>query len=745
MKVNKFINILIILALLLVAMPAASVGAAGTDTVKAANVGVDWFTNDTRSGGASSFVPGPGSAPLTSGSLQMTTTDAFGSSNAKAQLFNYSYIGNSLSDLDGLSYWTYRSSASTNSAAQTISLNIEVDYVGDGSSYTTLVFEPVYQPGGVGAMMVDTWQLWDAFNAGNAKWWSTRAISGVCATSCYVTWDTILTNNLNAKIVGAIGFNVGSGWAGQFSGAVDGLLVNFSGDATTYDFEPTPPDTAGPVTTGVLASLNPAAINSSATVTANVDDFSTGGSNIASAQYSLDNGATWSPMAALDGAFDAVNENVTSNLPSATPGVYDLCVRGTDTAGNIGEKECIMFVVYDPSGGFVTGGGWIWSQPGQTEPGYDSIPAVMPGSFASLGYQATSTDETGDHIAFAGTDRSLDSVTVSLTNWACENDFDFVGGTWVPNRGNTDACITTPGSGFNHPITLNIYEVDNSGPNPAVGALIASKTETFFIPFRPSWDSAMCADPSTDVPFGGRWYDPVLGACVHGYAFNIDFDFSLDGITLPDEVIYGVAYDTSHYGSTPLGVNGPYNSLNLSLASDAPSVGTDVESDTLFWDSSHGPFYCDGGTGGNDTFRRDAGCWAPYTPVVRFNVQTEGAYKLDPSLEGKATFGFVSKYRRGATVPDGNTEFKFVAGGLNFSSTSYQWLVVNQGGTNAQFKGVGTINGAGEYEFMLWAGDGSQDTFRIKIWYEDGGNEVVVYDNGTDQAIGGGSIVVHKR
>jgi hypothetical protein len=113
------------------------------------------------------------------------------------------------------------------------------------------------------------------------------------------------------------------------------------------------------------------------------------------------------------------------------------------------------------------------------------------------------------------------------------------------------------------------------------------------------------------------------------------------------------------------------------------------------------------------------------------------------TVTGKATFGFVSKYRRGATVPEGNTEFQFKSGDLNFSSTSYQWLVVNQGGTNAQFKGSGTINGSGNYDFMLWANDGSPDTFRIKIW--DADTEVVVYDNGTNQAIGGGSIVIHKR
>lgn len=58
------------------------------------------------------------------------------------------------------------------------------------------------------------------------------------------------------------------------------------------------------------------------------------------------------------------------------------------------------------------------------------------------------------------------------------------------------------------------------------------------------------------------------------------------------------------------------------------------------------------------------------------------------------------------------------------------WLVVNQAGTNAKFKGTGTINGTGTYKFMIWAGDGTgeggADTFRIKIWYEDGDTEVVV-------------------
>lgn len=130
-----------------------------------------------------------------------------------------------------------------------------------------------------------------------------------------------------------------------------------------------------------------------------------------------------------------------------------------------------------------------------------------------------------------------------------------------------------------------------------------------------------------------------------------------------------------------------------------------------------------------------------------------GAYKAEPSLSGHVTFGFVSKYKKGASTPDGNTAFTFELAGFDFHSSSYDWLVVNQDGSNAQFKGSGTVNGAlapdgAEYDFMLWTGDGRSsgepDTFRIKIWWEASGSEIVVYDNGVQQSIGGGNIVVHE-
>ncbi|MBE9537377.1 MAG: hypothetical protein IMF07_09380 [Proteobacteria bacterium] len=132
-----------------------------------------------------------------------------------------------------------------------------------------------------------------------------------------------------------------------------------------------------------------------------------------------------------------------------------------------------------------------------------------------------------------------------------------------------------------------------------------------------------------------------------------------------------------------------------------------------------------------------------------------GAYAADSSLTGKANFGFVSKYKRGATIPTGQTEFQFKVAGLNFHSESYEWLVV--AGKRAQYKGTGTINNEGSYGFMLTAIDGAIngdgiDKFRIKIW-DKANNGAIVYDNqmGSDDntepatVIGGGSIVIHTK
>ena len=131
----------------------------------------------------------------------------------------------------------------------------------------------------------------------------------------------------------------------------------------------------------------------------------------------------------------------------------------------------------------------------------------------------------------------------------------------------------------------------------------------------------------------------------------------------------------------------------------------------------------------------------------------QGAFVPTPSSTGKASFGFVSKHHNNAGVPTGSTKFQFNAGGLNFKSTSYDWLVVS--GNKSQLQGTGTIDGTGSYRFMLTCLDGDQpggdghDRFRIKIWSE---SNTLIYDNqlnapdGADPTtvLSGGSIRIHN-
>ena len=224
---------------------------------------------------------------------------------------------------------------------------------------------------------------------------------------------------------------------------------------------------------------------------------------------------------------------------------------------------------------------------------YDSTRTPLPSNVTSVGFEAASADEIGDDITFAAGSRNIQTVTITMSSWACQT------GAWQSGD-----CVTTPGATFTHPVTVNLYNVDRTGTSPVVGALIRSVTMTVIAPYRPSV-SASCT--------GGKWADGA-GQCFNGYAFNVDFDFA--GVAVPNEIIYGIAYNTHTSGNTPLAVTGPYDSLNVGLTGDGinaasavPAVGTDMDSDVVFIDTA---------TGGN-TFIADTG-WTGYTVAAKFTT-----------------------------------------------------------------------------------------------------------------------------
>jgi len=227
---------------------------------------------------------------------------------------------------------------------------------------------------------------------------------------------------------------------------------------------------------------------------------------------------------------------------------------------------------------------------------FDTIPNPDPTAMASWGYQACSISELGDYVRFAGTERGLDVVRAGMVSWA-EIDVDYTssGAAYT----DPDPALAMDENGWQQKLTFNIYSVDLSGSVPTTGSLIATKTQTFTMPWAP-------------------------GDGTHPYS-AVTFDFSADEITLPDEVIFGLAFDTRNYGANPTGYIGPYCSLNFGAFDDSPFIGTDVDPTTGFVSSTWDVM---AGTGILGQFSQSDGGGdfsAGYRPSVEFSVVPEPA------------------------------------------------------------------------------------------------------------------------
>jgi hypothetical protein len=303
---------------------------------------------------------------------------------------------------------------------------------------------------------------------------------------------------------------------------------------------------------------------------------------------------------------------------------------------------------------------------------YDSTVGPTPGSLDSLSFAAGPYDlsEFGNQIAFGGTARVLDNVTVQLDSWGCES------GQWTgtfayapSSTPQTDPCVSSAGSTFTEPVTLNVYNV---GPNNAVGSLITTNTQTFAIPYRPSADpnfASDCVPTSTqyNIPISalnGTWFDPNRSpvtdqpiGCLNGFLDNVSFNFG--HVALPDKVIYGIAYNTTNWGYQPYGPTAcsstqqgcGYDSLNVGLSNEpvSPNPGSDPNQGAVYLNTGD-PGFCDGGPAG--VLRIDGGtssnCWTTdgnvdpsgpwYIPAVQFNAVNSPS----PSFSSVATANVVA-------------------------------------------------------------------------------------------------------
>ena len=246
---------------------------------------------------------------------------------------------------------------------------------------------------------------------------------------------------------------------------------------------------------------------------------------------------------------------------------------------------------------------------------YDSIPNKLPGNVVSLGFEATTAKEFGDGLVFTtGSGGAIHEVSVVLSSWGC------VAGHW-----NSDDCVTPVGRRFKHPITLNIYEVETGGPNGPdgfkIGDLLYTATETFNIPYRPSVDHTHCT--------GGRWYSNSEKTCYNGFAAKFAFKLPPNLVAVPERAIVTFAYNTTHYGYSPIGEGAacysssggcPYDSLNVSADGDGGPIGGVVDSNGTFVNYALPSQYCsphvyEGDVAQIDTTTDPCG-WAGYHPQI---------------------------------------------------------------------------------------------------------------------------------
>ncbi len=129
---------------------------------------------------------------------------------------------------------------------------------------------------------------------------------------------------------------------------------------------------------------------------------------------------------------------------------------------------------------------------------------------------------------------------------------------------------------------------------------------------------------------------------------------------------------------------------------------------------------------------------------IKKSKQAKNFHQVSHS-EQKAHFSFAVKYQKGKTIPAGNVQFHLEECDFKFSGTTIDWMIIS-GRTHARIQGSGTLNGSGNYGFLITATDGlksSGDEIRIKIWDKDD-NNAVLYDNLTETNITG-SIVIHTQ
>ncbi len=274
--------------------------------------------------------------------------------------------------------------------------------------------------------------------------------------------------------------------------------------------------------------------------------------------------------------------------------------------------------------------------------------------------------------------------------------------------------VISSGGSLVNPRGIAVVAGSPAAPNapPEVGALSSVPAAV--------GDSVLVAAGSS-VAFSAPWTDSNVSD-THTAVCNIVDVFG----TIPTAAVSGTA-PGSGSGTAACDftfANTGIFSVTMTVTDQDGASGTSTAIQVVVYDPSAG-FVTGGG-------------W--FTPDPQTCVCTPG---------GKATFGLVTKYQRGSSVPSGNQEFQYQVENINLHSNSFDWLVVS--GPQAQFQGTGTINGEGAYKFRVTVRDGDligqPDRFEIRILpagsADFGGVHLWKGGNDLIDPTGAGSVVIH--
>lgn len=163
------------------------------------------------------------------------------------------------------------------------------------------------------------------------------------------------------------------------------LIVSDGTSAETVTADVTVNNVA-PVVSAIAAQPDPPVVSIDGTVDTSVDFTDAGTADTHTALWDWGDGRSSSgTLTEIDGSGTATGSHV-----YATSGVYTIKVTITDDDSGVGEATYQYAVVYDPSGGFITGGGGIDSQAGA----YPAAPSLI--GKTNFGFVAKYKQNTGE-------------------------------------------------------------------------------------------------------------------------------------------------------------------------------------------------------------------------------------------------------------------------------------------------------------------------------------------------------------